>query len=94
MTSDMIMASKAAELGLINYAVPAAQLDTRLNEIIVKLESNPKWAVRWTKTVANIPLRSLAAELMDAAIGWESVSNYLAIAPRRCRHFAKNAHRV
>ncbi len=77
MTGDMLTASKALELGLINYAVPAAELDAQVDTLIAKLEANPKWAVRWTKTVANIPLRSLAAELMDASIGWETASNYL-----------------
>lgn len=78
MTGDMLIAAKAAQMGLVNHAVPAAELDAKVAEIIAKLQANPKWAVRWTKTVTNIPLRSLAAELMDASIGWESVSNYLA----------------
>jgi enoyl-CoA hydratase len=33
--------------------------------------------VRWTKNVTNIPLRALAAQIMDAAIGWEAMSNTL-----------------
>jgi enoyl-CoA hydratase len=78
MTGDMLTAARAAELGLINYAVPAAALDAKIDELIAKLEANPKWAVRWTKTVTNIPLRALAAQLMDASIGWETASNHLA----------------
>jgi len=77
MTGDMLSAAEAKALGLINHAVPGDQLDAKLAEIIVKLQGNPKWAVRWTKSVTNIPLRALAAQMMDAAIGWESVSNYL-----------------
>lgn len=77
MTGDMLSAAEAKELGLINHAVPGDQLDAKLAEIIAKLQGNPKWAVRWTKSVTNIPLRALAAQMMDAAIGWESVSNYL-----------------
>ena len=77
MTGDMLSASEAKALGLINHAVPGDQLDAKLAEIIAKLQGNPKWAVRWTKSVTNIPLRALAAQMMDAAIGWESVSNYL-----------------
>lgn len=77
MTGDMLSAAEAKALGLINHAVPGDQLDTKLDEIIAKLQGNPKWAVRWTKSVTNIPLRALAAQMMDAAIGWESVSNYL-----------------
>lgn len=77
MTGDMLSAAEAKDLGLINHAVPGDQLDAKLAEIIAKLQGNPKWAVRWTKSVTNIPLRALAAQMMDAAIGWESVTNYL-----------------
>ncbi|MEM9668915.1 MAG: enoyl-CoA hydratase/isomerase family protein [Pseudomonadota bacterium] len=77
MTGDLLTAKEAADLGLVNYAVPADQLDEKVSEITSKLMANPKWAVRWTKTVTNIPLRALAAQLMDASIGWESVSNTL-----------------
>ncbi len=77
MTGDLLTAGQAQDLGLINYAVPGEQLDGKLNEIIAKMQANPKWAVRWTKTVTNIPLRALAAQLMDASVGLESVSNFL-----------------
>ena len=77
MTGDLLTAQEAMELGLVNYAVPREQLDTKTSELVAKLQANPKWAVRWTKTVTNIPLRALAAQLMDASVGWESVSNYL-----------------
>jgi len=76
MTGDMLKASEAAAMGLINYAVPASDLDNKVMAMVAKLQSNPKWAVRWTKTVTNIPLRALAAQITDAAIGWEAVSNY------------------
>lgn len=77
MTGDMLSATEAKDLGLINYAVPTDQLDAKVAEFVGKLQNNPKWAVRWTKTVTNIPLRALAAQLMDASIGWESLSNTL-----------------
>ena len=77
MTGDLLTAPEAQSLGLINYAVPSDQLDTKVGELVTKLQGNPKWAVRWTKTVTNIPLRALAAQLLDASVGWESVSNYM-----------------
>ena len=77
MTGDLLTASEAKELGLINYAVPAGELDAKVDGLVEKLLANPKWAVRWTKAVTNIPLKALAAQLMDASVGWESVSNYL-----------------
>jgi len=76
MTGDILSAAQAQELGLINYAVPTGQLDDKVGELVAKLQGNPRWAVRWTKTVTNIPLRALAAQIMDASIGWESVSNF------------------
>ncbi len=75
MTGDLLTAEEAQSLGLINYAVPAEALDAKVQELIDKLQSNPRFAVRWTKTVTNIPLRALAAQMMDASIGWETVSN-------------------
>ena len=38
---------------------------------------NPKWAVRWTKTAANITLREIAVKVMDAAIAYEAITNTL-----------------
>ena len=77
MTGEMLTAQKAHELGLVNHVASSGALDEKVGDIVLKLQANPKWAVRWTKSVANIPLRALAAQLMDAAVGWETVSNSL-----------------
>lgn len=76
MTGELLTAVQAQELGLINYAVPTESLDEKVGELVARLQANPRWAVRWTKTVTNIPLRALAAQMMDAAVGWETVSNF------------------
>ncbi len=75
MTGEMLTAQRAAEIGLVNHVVPAGQLDDKVAEVAGKILANPRWAVRWTKTVANIPLRALAAQLSDAALGYEMLSN-------------------
>ena len=75
MTGDMLPASEAERLGLVNYAVPADELDAKVDEIASKILGNPRWAVRWTKAAANIPLRELAAKLTDAALAYELVTN-------------------
>ncbi len=75
MTGDMLPATEAERLGLVNYAVPADELDAKVDEIAGKILGNPRWAVRWTKTAANIPLRELAAKLTDAALAYELVTN-------------------
>ena len=75
MTGDLLTGREALDLGLINYAVPPDALDAKVDEIAGKILGNPRWAVRWTKTVANIPLRELAAKLNDAAVAYETLSN-------------------
>ncbi len=68
-------ATTAAEMGLINYAVPADQLDTKVDEMAAKILANPRWAVRWTKAAINIPLRENANKISDAAFAYELLTN-------------------
>ena len=62
-------------MGLINHALPADQLDAKVDEVAGKILDNPRWAVRWTKTATNLPLRDIANRVMDAAIAYEINSN-------------------
>lgn len=78
MTGDMLKASEALAFGLLNHVVESEELDNKVTEIANKILSNPRWAVRWTKTVTNIPLREIAVKIMDASMGYEMVSNLLA----------------
>jgi enoyl-CoA hydratase len=78
MTGEMLTAERALHLGLINHVTPHDQLDVKVSEVAGKILANPKWAVRWTKTAANLPLRSLAVQLLDAAMAYELLSNTLA----------------
>lgn len=77
MTGEMLTAERALHLGLINHVVAHEQLDAKVTEVAARILANPKWAVRWTKTTANIPLRALAAQLLDAAMAYELLSNSL-----------------
>lgn len=78
LTGDMVSAPKAEAMGLINYAVPTEELDTKVDEIARKILSNPKWAVRWTKTAVNLALKDLANKIMDAALAYEMMTNQTA----------------
>lgn len=75
LTGEMLDASEAAAMGLINHALPADQLDAKVDEVAGKILDNPRWAVRWTKTATNLPLRDIANRVMDAAIAYEINSN-------------------
>ncbi len=75
MTGELITAERAERIGLVNYAVPADELDARVETMATRLAEGAGLAIRWTKTVANIPLRKLAQELMDASLAYETMSN-------------------
>ncbi len=75
LTGDMLNAKEAMDLGLINYAVPTAQLEDKVQHLANRILANPRWAVRWTKTVTNMTLRDIAQRLMDPAVAYEMMSN-------------------
>ena len=75
MTGEMLTAERAERIGLINYVVPAAELDARIDVMADTLARAATLAICWTKTVANIPLRRRAHELMDASVAYEMMSN-------------------
>ena len=68
-------AAEAARMGLVNHAVPAQELDAKVTEIAERILANPRWAVRWTKTAVNLPLREIANRVSDAALAYEALSN-------------------
>ncbi|MEM7251401.1 MAG: enoyl-CoA hydratase-related protein [Pseudomonadota bacterium] len=78
LTGDMVTAADAVTMGLINYAVPTAQLDDKVAEMAAKILGNPRWAVRWTKVATNLTLRNIAHQVMDPALAYEAMSNQLA----------------
>ena len=75
MTGEMIKAERAERIGLINYVVPHDELDAKVDAMADTLVNGATQAIRWTKTVTNIPLRRLAAELMDTAVAYEMMTN-------------------
>ena len=62
-------------MGLINYAVPADELDAKVDEMVGKILANPRWAVRWTKTAVNLVLRDISNTVTETAIAYEINSN-------------------
>lgn len=75
LTGDMLTAKEAERLGLINHAVPRAELDERVNAFADKLARGSNKAIKWTKTAINIPLRQLAHSMMDASLAYEAITN-------------------
>lgn len=74
MTGDLLTAAKAAEIGLINHAVPDAELEERVNAFCDRLIAGSTQAIRWTKATINLELKRIAHALMDPGIAYESLS--------------------
>jgi enoyl-CoA hydratase len=75
LTGDLMTATQAAQLGLINHAVPAEELDERVNAFADRLANGATKAIRWTKMSVNIGLRDLATSILDASLAYEALSN-------------------
>ena len=75
MTGKIIDGKAAAEIGLINYAVPREELDVKTEEMANSLERGSTMAVRLTKAAINVGLKQLAYGMMDASIAYETLTN-------------------
>lgn len=74
-TGEPLLAPDAERIGLINHAVPAEELDARVQAYADKVAAMPARAVQWTKAAINIGLKQLAHSIMDASIAYEALSN-------------------
>ena len=74
-TGEALTGAEAARIGLVNRAVPAAELDAAVEAYAQKVAAMPPRAVQWTKASVNIGLRQLAHSIMDASLAYEVLSN-------------------
>lgn len=89
MTGDLMTAAQAAQMGLINHAVPADELDARVDAFADRLAAGATKAIRWTKMSVNIGLRDLATSIMDASLAYEALSNITPDHAEAVRAFAE-----
>jgi enoyl-CoA hydratase len=75
MTGDLMTATEAARIGLINHAVPHSDLDERVYSLAQRLAEGSQLAIRTTKMSVNIGLKQLAGSIMDACLAFEAQSN-------------------
>ena len=74
MTGDLLPAPRAAEIGLINYAVPADQLDEAVYAMADRLAGGAINAIKWTKASVNLGLKQVANAVLDTAFNFEAMS--------------------
>jgi enoyl-CoA hydratase len=76
LTGDLLLAPEAERIGLINHAVPAAQLDQAVADFVARVLANPTKAVQWTKLAINVGLKPIAHTVLEASMGYERLSIY------------------
>lgn len=69
-------ASDLARMGVINYAVPAAELDELVESLVERLLKRPAYALAWTKRIANKHVVDQLHRTLDAGIAYELVNIY------------------
>lgn len=74
LSGDLLDAPKAAEIGLINHAVPTDELDEKVDAFCDKLLAGASRAIRWTKVTLNLELKRVAHSVMDTGLAYEALS--------------------
>tara|TARA_R110002096_G_scaffold35929_5_gene100770 strand:- start:4180 stop:4983 length:804 start_codon:yes stop_codon:yes gene_type:complete len=75
LTGDLMSATEAERIGLINHVVLADELDEKVYGLAKRLANGASKSINWTKRTVNIPLRQLAHSMMDLSISLETQSN-------------------
>lgn len=77
LTGDAITGADAERLGLITEAVQRDDLDDKVDHWVEKLLAQPDLALRWTKLAINGGLRAIAPSVLEAAAGYENLTQIL-----------------
>ncbi|HLY64266.1 MAG TPA: enoyl-CoA hydratase/isomerase family protein [Chloroflexota bacterium] len=64
-------AAELAQRGMINYAVPPADLDGKVAELVRRLLERPAYPLAWAKRVANRHVIDQLNRTLDAGAGYE-----------------------
>lgn len=68
---ELLSATKAAEIGLVNHALPLDQLDSAVDAFCAKLLAGAQMAIRYTKMLTNLELKRITALVLDQGLAWE-----------------------
>ncbi|WP_223446249.1 enoyl-CoA hydratase/isomerase family protein [Pseudomonas sp. BF-R-19] len=74
LTGEKLPAPEAERIGLINGCMPAAELDAYVDAYADRLAALPTQSLRLSKATINIPLRQMAASMMDAGMAYEALA--------------------
>ena len=75
LTGDSLTGEQAAQIGLINRAVAAEELDRTVDELAQRLAAGAARAIQGTKLSINIGLKQVVSSILDASLAYEALSN-------------------
>lgn len=74
MTGELLSATRARDIGLINHCMPPEELDAAVQQCCDRLLAGAQDAIRWTKTLVNLELKRIATATMDVGLAYEGVT--------------------
>jgi len=74
MTGDLISATEAERIGLVNHVVPLNEVMPKAMEFAHRLADGPTKAIRWTKLACNKRLREDVNLVLDTSLATETIS--------------------
>lgn len=93
LTGEILTATRAAAIGLVNHAVPDGELDARVDVMCDRLLALPQQALRGTKITVNLELKRIAHALMDPGLALEALTQRSADHRARVEAFAARARK-
>jgi enoyl-CoA hydratase len=76
MLSRVRSGSDLAAAGIINRAVPAADLDAAVATLVDELLARPPYTLGWTKRIVNMRMKAQLNQSLDSSVAYEMI-NYL-----------------
>lgn len=74
MTGDPLTGREAAAIGLVNHALPAAELTSAAYAMARRLAEGPRLAIEWTKRSVNLAINQLANTVLPASLALEGIT--------------------
>jgi enoyl-CoA hydratase len=76
MTGEPIEARQAAEMGLINYCLPEAQLDGAVDTMARKLADGAPLAISYAKLSVNTLLKQVVGGAFETSLAYDQLTLY------------------
>jgi enoyl-CoA hydratase len=77
LTSKYVSGREAADMGMVNQAVPSGELDATVATMAADIAGQPAYALRATKTIVNRYIRAMADEVLELSLAYEEISRGL-----------------